>query len=327
MFMLNYCWEGTSYLEYNFWEMLTCSALRYNIPLEKIFFITSNLKDEEQYDAWQKMNYPNDRINVISFNYFAQYTSNYLHHVKISIDQTVENIKEDQKLFLSLNRRIRPYRVYTIYKIFQSRFFDNTMISYDKIRKWDIQRRYEGRELARFVDETVLNNLINSSPKVLDFSDFTENWACSPFEAAVPNQLFNKSMISLVSETHFETENSSSLFLSEKTFKPMLYNHPIMIFGQPQLNTALEQVGFKTYSKYFDINFDHTEDHVTRIDMQIAQLEVLNDKLSSMTVSQKVDWLLQGRDILEHNKEALYAQDFNKKKLAVLSGIVQTITE
>jgi len=117
------------------------------------------------------------------------------------------------------------------------------------------------------------------------------------------------------------------LFLSEKTFKPMLYNHPIMIFGQPKLNTALEQVGFKTYSKYFDINFDHIEDHVNRIDMQIAQLEVLNDQLSSMTVSQKVDWLLQGRDILEHNKEALLAQEFNKKKLQKLIDIVKSVAE
>jgi hypothetical protein len=82
-----------------------------------------------------------------------------------------------------------------------------------------------------------------------------------------------------------------------------------MIFGQPGLNTSLELVGFKQYNNYFDLSFDTIEDHVTRVNTQIEQLEILNDKLACMTGNQKVEWVFQDRDTLEYNKEALRAQE------------------
>jgi len=322
-FMLNYTWEGSGHVQYNFWELLTCSALRHNIPLEKIFFISSNLRDEEQYNIWQSIHYPNNRINVVCFNYFAEYVNQKLNY-NISIDTTVKNIKEDQKFFLSLNRRKRSFRIYTIYKIFESNFYKNTAISYDKLIPSHPQ---EHPEIYQNINPDTYRRLMESSPAVLDFADFEQNWACEPKDAIMPASLFDKSLISLVSETLFETNGSTELFYSEKTFKPMLFNHPIMIFGQPGLNTYLETVGFKNYSCYFDLSFDNIENHVARINAQIAQLEVLNDRLSRMNISQKIEWFLQGRETLEYNKEALRAQDFNKKKLQKFIDIVKTITE
>jgi len=328
MFMFNYSWEGTSYLEYNFWEMLTCSALRHNIPLEKIFFTSSNLKDEEQYDIWQKENMPDHRINVITFEYFSNYTAQQLEYLKYyTIDRAINNIKENHKLFLSMNRRMRTFRVYTVYKIFESKIFENTMISYDQLNLHHLTRAHQHIILSKNVNVDTYKRLIDSSPAVLDFSNFDDNWACTPTEAAMPVHLFEKSIISLVGETLFDTYNNTSLFYSEKTFKPMIYYHPVMIFGQPGLNTSLEQVGFKNYSNYFDLSFDSIENHATRIDAQILQLELLNDKLSCMSSNQRADWAMQDRATLEHNKEALLAQEFNKKKLQKLIDIVKSVAE
>lgn len=328
LFMFNYSWEGTSYKEYNFWEMLTCSGLRHNIPAEKIFFISSNLKEEEQYDIWQKKNFPNYRINVIGIDSFSNYSAQYLQFLNhYTIDHAINTIREKHKLFLSMNRRVRTMRVYTIYKIFESRIFENTMISYDQLELNHIVRAHPSIRMGKNINPDTYKRLIDSSPAVLDFSNFNDNWAGSPTEAAMPVSLFEKSLISLVSETLFDTYDSTSLFYSEKSFKPMIYYHPIMIFGQPGLNTSLEQIGFKNYSNYFDLSFDTIEDHVSRIDVQIAQLEILNDKLSCMNADQRVDWAMQDRFTLEYNREVLQAQDFNKKKLQKLIDIVKSITE
>jgi hypothetical protein len=325
MFVFNYMWEGTSHLYYNFWEMITCSALRHNIPFQKIFFVSSNIKEEEQYDAWQKQHMPYYRINVISFNFFADFITmdtTYLEYY--DIDQAVESIKRNQKLFLSLNRRLRTYRVYTIYKIFQSKILENTMISYDRLHPQYLQKLiHKGAD----INLDTYQQLVDSSPSVLDFSNFKQNWAGEPPEAAMPNKLFEKSLVSLVSETLFDTYNGTSLFYSEKSFKPMIFYHPVMIFGQPGLNTSLELVGFKQYNNYFDLSFDTIEDHVTRVNTQIEQLEILNDKLACMTGNQKVEWVFQDRDTLEYNKEALRAQEYNNKKLQKFIEIVKTITE
>lgn len=322
-FMFNYMWEGSSYEDYNYFELLTVSALRKGIPLEKIFFVSSNLKDEIVYNHWQRQHYPRDRINVINFNYFAEYMGRHLYE-GVTIDQTVANIKEDQKFFLSLNRRVRPYRAYTVYKLFASHIKKNTMMSYDRISFDDVAAinfRY------KTIDPEIFKKLVESAPSVLDFHDFSKNWACEPCEAARPTGLFEKSLISLVSETLFETNGKSSLFYSEKTFKPILYNHPIVIFGQPGLNTTLSTVGFKCYNNYFDLSFDYIEDHVVRLDAQLKQLEILNDKLESMTIKQRVDWLLQDRETLEYNKNALVKQVYNKKKLNELIEIVKNQCE
>lgn len=328
LFMFNYSWEGTSHKEYNFWEMLTCSGLKHNIPAEKIFFISSNLKEEEQYNIWQKENSPDYRINVITIDYFSNYSAQYLEFLNhYTIDHAINKIRETHKLFLSMNRRMRTMRVYTIYKIFESRIFENTMISYDQLELHHLTKAHPSVGLGKNVDANTYKRLIDSSPSVLDFSNFNDNWAGYPTNAAMPVPLFEQSLISLVSETLFDTYDSTSLFYSEKSFKPMIYYHPVMIFGQPGLNTSLDQIGFKTYKNYFDLSFDNIENHASRIDAQIAQLEILNDKLSCMNADQRVDWAMQDRVTLEYNREVLQAQDFNKKKLQKLIDIVKSITE
>jgi len=325
LFMFNYLWEGHSYLEYNFWELLTLSELRHDIPREKIFFISSNLKEEISYDHWQKKYYPNDRINVISFNFFGSFTQrsslyDKSAYVEQTIDDTVKNIKENQKYFLNLNRRKRHFRTYTIYKIFKSKIFNNTLMSYYKLCHNDYN--FNKLDDSSGMDKSTIERLIESSPSVLDFSDFERNWV-----EEFPNKLFNESMISLVSETLFETNNETSLFYSEKTFRPMMYYHPVLIFGQSELNMSLNQIGFKTYDKYFDLSFDVTKNHYERIDSQIEQLEILNDKLSMMSVSQRIDWLLQDRETLEYNRESLKVNTYNKNKITILEDIVRSITE
>lgn len=325
LFMFNFTWEGNSHIEYNFYQMLTCSAVRHDIPLHKIFFVSSNLKEEESYDVWQKLYMPDYRINVISFDFFSDWTKNQLDYLQYyTIDYAVDKIKQDQKLFLSMNRRKRTYRVYTVYKIFASRILQNSMISYDRLETHYLdQLAHRGVP----INQEIYKHLIDSSPSVLDFNDFEVNWAGWPAEAAMPNRLFEKSLVSLVSETLFDNYNGTSLFYSEKSFKPMIYYHPVMIFGQPGLNTSLERIGFKPYNNYFDLSFDTIEDHTTRVDTQIAQLELLNDRLAVMSIDQKVEWVLQDRSTLEHNKEALRAQDFNKKKLQILVNMVRRVTE
>jgi hypothetical protein len=168
-----------------------------------------------------------------------------------------------------------------------------------------------------FINPT-LEALCQSAPRVLDQEDFDLNWACEPAEAANPVQLFQNTAASLVSETLFDTWGGTSIFYSEKTFKPMIYNHPVMIFGQQGLNTSLDMTGFKPYSKHFDLSFETIEDPKSRIDAQVAQLLTLNN----LTVDQKIDWVLQDIETIQHNQQALVAQEYNRAKLAKFISLV-----
>jgi len=48
-FVFNYTLEGDSYTHYNFYQLLTLSAIKHNIPCERIFFLSSNLFEEKTY--------------------------------------------------------------------------------------------------------------------------------------------------------------------------------------------------------------------------------------------------------------------------------------
>ena len=303
-FVFDYTNEGEGIdCYFNFYNAITQSALKHNIPCNKMFFISSNLLEEETYKQWQQQNQC-DEINVLSFN---RWSYKFEEVQNITIEHTLSNIKEKTN-FLSLNRVIRYFRTLTILKLVNSNLKNHIRISYDKFNMpylEEIAALHYSRT-GKQIPTRELLDLITSSPCILDRSDFQINWVSS-----MPSDLFESTLVSLVNETLFD---GSSIFYSEKTFKPMIYNHPLLIFGQPNINRSLEKIGFKTYDKYFDLSFDNIVNYSDRLDKQISYLELLNEQLVSMSTSQKVDWYMQGVDILLYNKNALKDNFFNIKQ-------------
>ena len=304
-FVFDYTYEGTSYKEYlNFFNTLETNAKKYDIPLYKIFFLSSNLADEK--------NYKNKNINVISFNRWDYFGSFENVPIKKDLDGVVD--------FLNLNRVIRYFRTLTILKLVNSSIKSNLKISYDylslELLKTTAETHFQ--KTGNTIDYALLEQLSKSSPSVLDRSDFNINWASD-----MPEPLFKSTLLSLVSETLERSLEGTSIFYSEKTFKPMIFNHPICIFGQPNANKYLENLGYKTYEKYFDLSFDSIEDYSERLDAQVGSLELLNEQLLSMTSKQKLDWYMQGIDVIEHNKQTMKEQTFNKRKAGVFLELLK----
>jgi len=298
-FVFDYICEGTSYKEYlNFFDTLESNARKYDIPFYKIFFLSGNLADEK--------NYKNKNINVISFNRWDYFMSFENVPIKNDLDGVVD--------FLNLNRVIRYFRTLTILKLVSSSIKHNLKISYDYLSLELLKSTAETHFLTtgNAIDYALLDQLSKSSPSVLDRTDFNINWASD-----MPDHLFKSTLLSLVSETLEKSMEGTSIFYSEKTFKPMVFNHPICIFGQPNANRYLENLGYKTYEKYFDLSFDSIEDYSKRLDAQVGSLELLNERLLSMTSKQKLDWYMQGIDVIEHNKQTMKEQVFNKNKAGV----------
>jgi hypothetical protein len=307
-FVFDYTCEGTSYKEYlNFFNALEYNARKYNIPFYKIFFLSSNLADEK--------NYKDKNINVISFNRWDYFSSLINFPIRKNVDGVVD--------FLNLNRVIRYFRILTILKLVNSSIKSNLKISYDylslELLKTTAETHYN--KTRNQIDYSLLKQLSESSPSVLDRSDFDINWASD-----MPESLFKSTLLSLVSETLEKSIEGTSIFYSEKTFKPMIFNHPICIFGQPNANKYLENLGYKTYEKYFDLSFDSIEDYSERLDAQVNSLELLNEQLLSMTSKQKLDWYMQGIDVIEHNKQTMKEQVFNKNKAGVFLELLKQYT-
>lgn len=309
IFIYNHMFEGYSYKQYNCFKALTDTAIKYNIPLHKMFYFSGNLLQEDCYKNWQTEHSPNHIINVISWNRFETFSPNWVEMFSFSIDQTVKQIRNNPNInhFLSLNRVKRPLRVMSILKTINSKINDKTIISYDKITTEEVN--VYAHDLGVTVDPLHVEKLVSTSPVTLDRSDFENNWVGHP----IP--LYQDTLISIINETLYDDWDNTSLFYSEKTFRTMFSNHPIMIVGQKGSNTSFPVVGFKNYDAYFDLSFDTIDNHYNRLTAQINQLENIHERLLSMSPEQKVNWLLDGVEILNHNQRAIIEYAYTKNSM------------
>jgi len=202
---------------------------------------------------------------------------------------------------------LRTFRMGSIYKIFTSTIFKNTLISYDKLNKNIVVDSLTKLDIEFDLD--LVEQLVDSSPSILDTDQFD-----TALEYTFPDNIINNGLINLASETLCDTYNNTSLFYTEKTFKPIVYNCPVYILGQQNHNTLLEKCYYKNYNVYFEFVADSIVSHGQRIQQQIKYLENLNEQLCTMTVNQKIEWYLQGKDTLLYNKKVLKEQRYNKEQ-------------
>ena len=76
---------------------------------------------------------------------------------------------------------------------------------------------------------------------------------------------YDNTYFSIVSET--TTYSEYQLHLTEKTYKPIAYRHPYIIFGQTGTLAYLHELGFETFENLFDESYDAVEDQATRLSM------------------------------------------------------------
>lgn len=111
-------------------------------------------------------------------------------------------------------------------------------------------------------------------------------------------QWYVESAIAIVNETRFATLCGE---ISEKTFLPILYMRPFVIFGAPYMLRYLREMGFETFGDIWDESYDEIEDHGLRVQ---ALLRILDDILNRpLAELQELLWSLKPR--LERNRSHL----------------------
>jgi hypothetical protein len=311
---LNFINEGTGYKYVNLYKMLTNSAIKHDIPLEKIFLISGNILEEEVYAQWKAEHSPNSGINVFC-NVIETHYKDIFNDKDLfpTLDQTVEQIRQSNNIkhFLSFNNAKKPLRTAFCYLAYNSRIKDNTFLSYNKFDYNEFISTVQTLDIT--LDDNKVKSFCDNSPSILDLQFEDYGIVKSFFRKEIPIDFYKRSLISLVTESLHETWDHTSLCYTEKTFKSMMFNHPIMIIGQQGINKGFPIIRYKTYNNYFNLDFDNIEDHKTRLEAQFNQIEELNDSLNVMSSDQKIKWLLQDVETIHENKRTLINQVCSKK--------------
>lgn len=104
-----------------------------------------------------------------------------------------------------------------------------------------------------------------------------------------------------------ETCTNLSTFISEKTFKPLAYYHPFVVWGSPFTLRYLHEVGFETFSHIIDERYDTELDNEKRLDAVCVEVNKLLLDFKNIFNNK------QTQDILEHNHNLFFHSDIEQR--------------
>jgi hypothetical protein len=123
----------------------------------------------------------------------------------------------------------------------------------------------------------------------------------------IPDHLISTSFLQLVCETTFnegEEKAHPVIFLTEKTYKPIFYKQPFILFSEPHSLRYLKSMGYKTFSSIINEKYDEIEDSSLRMSLILTEIAKINKKsLEELTEIRK-----QINDIVEHNFNLLMSR-------------------
>lgn len=317
--------EGFSPCESPFAISLHQQCLKYNIDPRKIYLLTANFKDSVCYSAYLNIQGYRDGINIVETTIIGDMV---LPNRFETFDEHVDLCKlhHSDKIFLQLSRRNRPYRVLANYLMDRSSAKHYALISQNKLDENDISRMlYEYRKSPTANDEITRREIQewNSKklPMTVDNTDFQINWANWR-----SSDLYNRTLFSVVLETSQQDYGATSMFFSEKFFKPILHRQPFIIFGHRGINSFMRNLGFRTYEQWFDIGeIDNDVDPICRLKNIIRIVEYTVGYLKKMSVQDRVKWRFMNSEVLNSNYEIVVKNVLKNREATKMHLTIKTL--
>mgnify|MGYP003122297258 FL=1 len=224
-------------------------------------------------------------FNFVKWNYFE--TAVRLMKFNIGLDQ---KFKSNYKKFLCLNFTPRYHR----------RDFMYAMQDYNLLDQFNASHNDKKLPLTYDVDD---HNVHLSKQKDLKIKPSSGHIPMLVKDVnhwnTLHDRLTTENLINIVTETPFQ--NKDLLFITEKTFKPIILKMPFIILGNGGTLRYLHSLGFKTFghmwSEEYDLIFDK-EKRMAEICKVVKNIAMLPNKHVRNLVEKNYD-------ILEHNYNLL----------------------
>ena len=168
-------------------------------------------------------------------------------------------------VFMSYNRKPREHRVRLVSEIMNHKLLDHGIVT-----------------LGQYNDPSRVETDVLGAINTSEYSTFTEDVNIDPFDNAVkdmPNdittlgnmELWSSCLVNVVSEVSI-----MDLFVTEKTFKPIIGMRPFMFNAAPGTLALLKSWGFKTFDEYWDEGYDNETNWIRRVEAIIDNLLYLS---------------------------------------------------
>ncbi len=292
------------------WDWFHNSLSKYSIDPEQIIYVTGNLDAEYQYNEWCKTSSNNHKMLIIGHSLFEELTFSKAHKSTLFGYKNLLPSFRDQlnykrnnlnsiKLYNALQKRPRPHRMWLFTKLFENNLLDDGINS---MNDFDIRfSLYEGKTISpdSFYKFQSLLPLFPYPNKTNDELSHFADIDSGKYQMMFNEEIIFDSWLSVISEASFG-DSEQSCFISEKSFKPILIQHPFIIFGNKNSLQNLKDMGYKTFHPFIDETYD-TLSTWNRMGFIINEIK----KLKVKTNKERLYWFESIGDILNHNYETI----------------------
>ena len=311
--VIDYTDEGYSSIHNKIFDYIYNNIKTYNIDPSRIIYLSSNLRDNQaiaNYCSWKKVS----PIHVLGFRNFEAITTSMVATIKKDSKQfkhiytsTVKN--HTDKIYSCLSRVNRIHRVYAAYKLSNSDIGNSGLISHNSLDENFHLPFLDNNN----IEKKKFNNWANNLPLEVDRGDFSNNHDWQMVLSA--DKIFTSTIFHIANESLADDFYKTSLFYTEKTFKPIFFMQPFVIYGQPGINKTLQSLGFEIFDDLFDYSFDEEEDMYKRFDLLLKSILPVVQSLQSMTSRQRVEWRFRHSEKLIKNYNTLINFNYDQTEL------------
>jgi hypothetical protein len=238
------------------WQNLKIFLKNKGIPSEKIYFICGDINAEQNHkyhsdEYWSKINVLGiDIFEIINYVRFFEYNKD------CNYSEVLKKAKKPKKYnYLNLNRRMRPNKQALVFYQKKFGFLEDNLIS----SIWPDAENVVTKE--EFDSEFNFDN--TNYKEVTNFMPFKKQL---PIGYSSSEQIdlwaYLNSKFSLVSESLY---GARALLVSEKTYKPLMLGHPIIIYGCTGTLKHLQEKGYETFPELFDETYDNEQSSKTQL--------------------------------------------------------------
>lgn len=256
-------------------------AEKYSLGKNDLFIITSNLNAQNLHEELVESEHIVDNFTTYSYNYF-QHKIWFQHGGDVLNEETkrvaigaFENCLEKKQTgvfefrFLCFNRVTKPHRVVTFGQLVSDQVLrEQSILSCGtSASHFAGPGNFEGgastlEENYKYGREKILKYFREvhdeTKPYVYDFVDLNNN------KAGIINlKAQTISFINIVTESLVEP---TTVFCSEKIFKPIYSAQPFLLVGNPYTLKHLRERGFQTFSRWWDESYDEEENFTRRFE-------------------------------------------------------------
>jgi hypothetical protein len=246
-----------------------------------------------------------------NFIYFPDHELLYWRRNQAVVPAPFDNNKRTRD-FTCLSRTHKWWRATAVADLQRNDLLDNSFWSYNTDVSIDEEFENNPIEIDVVNIRYGLKEFVRNGPYTCDSLTATDH----NNHALTVNEHYTDSYCNIVLETHFDTDQSGGVFLTEKIFKPIKYAQPFVIVGPAGSLRTLRSLGYRTFDHAVDTSYDLIENNTLR---WLALLDTLRE-IKKKNLSQ---WFELCRVDLEHNQQLFLST--KQDRLNTLLNQLQTL--